>query len=199
LPTPSLFLSQLKKRTKAQLPVQVYHRFYTPDDILALLHVLAFVFHEYGGLQELYKSVAEQQPEDTYQLRLSKFMAVLREAALSYSQADTGGLRFMFPEPKKGSTCKRLHLFLRWMVRSDEVDMGLWDAIRTDDLLIPVDTHIQKVATDLHLTTRKNPSWKMAEEITMNLKKFDSKDPVRYDFSLCHSEIMKRKAGRGEN
>lgn len=194
-PTPSIFLSKLHIRTRAKLPSQVYHRFYTPDDIDALLHALATVYRDYGGLQELYAAV----PGDTYQIRLSKFNAVLREAAMSYSKTLTGGLRFMFPEPLKGSTCKRLHLFLRWMVRSDAVDLGLWNCIKSEDLLIPVDTHIRRVALELQLTTRKNPSWKMAEEITMNLKRFDAKDPVRYDFALCHSEILKRQTKVGGN
>ena len=90
----------------------------------------------------------------------------------------------MFPLPKKGSACKRMNLFLRWMVRKDELDFGLWKEIPTAKLVIPVDTHIARICKSLKLTKRKNVSWQMAEEITMNLKKFDANDPVKYDFAL---------------
>ncbi len=75
------------------------------------------------------------------------------------------------------------------MVRKDEVDFGIWDIISPDKLIIPLDTHIYKVAQFFELTTLKFHSWKMAEEITKNLKKFDSKDPVKYDFALSHINI----------
>ncbi len=97
----------------------------------------------------------------------------------------------MFPDPFKGSACKRQNLFLRWMIRKDELDFGLWPEIRPDQLIIPVDTHIAKIGKYLKLTNRKIVSWKMAEEITNNLKKFDSNDPVKYDFALCHIGLRK--------
>ncbi len=97
----------------------------------------------------------------------------------------------MFPLPEKGSACKRINLFLRWMVRKDELDFGFWDFISPSKLIIPVDTHIARIAISLKLTTRKNVSWQMAEEITSNLGKFDPVDPVKYDFALCHIGIRK--------
>lgn len=105
----------------------------------------------------------------------------------------------MFPLPEKGSACKRMNLFLRWMVRKDELDFGLWtclsgrqDEIPTSKLIIPVDTHIARICKQLKLTKKKNVSWKMAEEITNNLKKFDPNDPVKYDFALCHIGMRKQ-------
>jgi len=99
----------------------------------------------------------------------------------------------MFPIPEKGSACKRMNLFLRWMVRKDELDFGLWNEIPVSKLIIPVDTHVASICTELKLTTRKNVSWKMAEEITENLKKFDPDDPVKYDFAICHIGMRKLK------
>lgn len=94
---------------------------------------------------------------------------------------------FLFPFPSKGSPCKRLNLFLRWMVRNgDGVDLGIWDDIPKNKLVIPLDTHISRAANYLSLTNRKNPSWNMAREITEALRKIDPDDPVRFDFSLCH-------------
>lgn len=101
------------------------------------------------------------------------------------------GIKFMFPLPELGSACKRMNLFLRWMVRKDELDFGLWNEISTGKLIIPVDTHVARICRTLKLTKRKNVSWAMAEEITGNLKKFDSSDPVKYDFAICHIGMRK--------
>jgi len=103
----------------------------------------------------------------------------------------SNGIKFMFPLPQKGSACKRMNLFLRWMVRNDELDFGLWNEIKPNKLIIPVDTHIAKICKQLKLTKRKNVNWKMAEEITGKLKRFDPVDPVKYDFALCHIGMRK--------
>lgn len=105
----------------------------------------------------------------------------------------TRGIVFMIPSPGKGSACKRMNLFLRWMVRKDELDFGLWNEIPTSKLLIPVDVHVARICKQLHLTARKNVSWKMAEEITDQLRKFDANDPVKYDFAICHIGMRKLK------
>jgi uncharacterized protein (TIGR02757 family) len=105
----------------------------------------------------------------------------------------SAGIKFMFPRPELGSACKRMNLFLRWMVRKDELDFGIWNEIPSDKLVIPVDTHIARICQLLKLTKRKNVSWKMAEEITENLKRFDPADPVKYDFAICHIGMRKLK------
>ena len=79
------------------------------------------------------------------------------------------------------------------MIRKDELDFGLWKEITTDKLVIPVDTHIAAISRELKLTKRKNVSWAMAEEITNNLKKYNTEDPVKYDFALCHIGMRKLK------
>ena len=86
-----------------------------------------------------------------------------------------------------------MNLFLRWMVRKDELDPGIWNGVNPDKLVIPVDTHVARICKELRLTTKKNLSWNMAEEITENLKKFDPADPVKYDFAICHIGIRKIK------
>ena len=91
----------------------------------------------------------------------------------------------------KKSACKRLNLFFRWMVRKDNVDFGLWQGkIKPSDLIIPLDTHILRIAGRLGLTKRRNSSLKTAIDITESLKFFDKNDPVKYDFSLCHTGIQ---------
>ncbi len=94
-------------------------------------------------------------------------------------------IRFFFPSPASGSACKRWNLYLRWRVRKDEMDFGLWRAIPTRRLVIPTDTHVHRVARRLGLTRRKAADWKTAREITDRLARFDPEDPVRYDYALC--------------
>ncbi len=88
--------------------------------------------------------------------------------------------------PVRKSTCKRLNMFLRWMVRSDAqgVDFGIWKNIKTSQLLMPLDVHVDRVARQLGLISRKQTDWKTVLELTENLQQFDANDPVKYDFAL---------------
>jgi uncharacterized protein (TIGR02757 family) len=88
--------------------------------------------------------------------------------------------------PEKGSTCKRLNMYLRWMVRKDKkgVDFGLWNTIKPSQLICPIDVHVGRVAKKLGLIKRNSIDWQTASELTAQLKKFDRNDPVKYDFAL---------------
>ena len=96
------------------------------------------------------------------------------------------GVAYFFPRPSSGSGCKRLNLFLRWMVRRDAIDLGVWSQVPASKLVIPLDTHVVRVGQCLQLTRYRSPGWRMAEEITASLRVLDPTDPVKYDFSLCH-------------
>jgi uncharacterized protein (TIGR02757 family) len=100
------------------------------------------------------------------------------------------GVRHWLADPSDGSGCKRLNLFLRWMVRCDGLDLGLWPEVSSSQLVIPLDTHIARIGRRIGLTKRASPDWKMALEITESLKKFDSQDPVKYDFALCRVGML---------
>ena len=89
-----------------------------------------------------------------------------------------------------GSACKRWNLYLRWMVRKDALDFGLWPGIPTDRLVIPTDTHVHRIARRLGLTRRRTADWKAAREITTSLLRFDARDPVRFDYALCRIGIL---------
>lgn len=95
--------------------------------------------------------------------------------------------------PARNSTCKRLNMFLRWMVRSDNqgVDFGLWKKIQPKDLICPIDIHVERTARQLGLITRKQTDWKTAVELTQNLRLLDSNDPVKYDFALFGLSVEK--------
>jgi uncharacterized protein (TIGR02757 family) len=96
------------------------------------------------------------------------------------------GVGYFFSRPSCGGACKRLNLFLRWMVRRDAVDFGIWTQIPASKLVVPLDTHVIRLGRCLRLTKYVSPGWKMAADITASLRELDPADPVKYDFSLCH-------------
>jgi len=100
-------------------------------------------------------------------------------------------VRFLVPVSLKTSACKRLFMYFRWMVREDNIDTGLWNFIDPAELVIPLDTHIFQSAIRLGLTSKKNPSFAVAREITERLKGFCRNDPVRYDWAISHEGIIK--------
>jgi uncharacterized protein (TIGR02757 family) len=100
------------------------------------------------------------------------------------------GVSYFFPRPSAGSACKRLNLFLRWMVRRDEIDLGVWTKVSPARLIVPLDTHIVRLGRCLKLTRYTSPGWKMAADITSSLRAIDAQDPVRFDFALCHVGMM---------
>ncbi|MFZ4560433.1 MAG: TIGR02757 family protein, partial [Saprospiraceae bacterium] len=98
------------------------------------------------------------------------------------------------PTPKRGSTCKRMNMFLRWMVRKDDkgVDFGLWDTIRPSQLLIPLDVHVERIARRLGLLTRAQVDWAAVLELNNRLRNFDPEDPVKYDFALFGLGVLEK-------
>lgn len=96
--------------------------------------------------------------------------------------------------PAKNSGCKRLNMFLRWMVRNDGkgVDFGLWKKIKPSELIIPLDLHVARVAKRFKLLMRPNPDWQSALELTHNLRRFDAADPVKYDLALFALGVIEK-------
>ena len=121
---------------------------------------------------------------------LARFAGELREsppAAALLGARGPRGLRHLLPDPAGPGASKRWNLYLRWMVRGpDAVDLGLWRGVPPSALVVPLDTHVHRVARALGLTARPDASWRTAEEITTSLRRLDPADPVRYDFALCH-------------
>ena len=99
------------------------------------------------------------------------------------------GMRHLVSDPRAGSACKRLLLYCRWMVRPDDgLDLGLWN-LSPSVLVMPIDTHVHRIARNLGHTDRRDASWVTAAEVTSALRAFDAEDPVKYDFALCHLGI----------
>jgi uncharacterized protein (TIGR02757 family) len=185
---PFKFISNIS--VNKNLPTNFVHRFYSTKDILHLFQLLNLAYDENGSLKNLFLLGYDSEDENVKNT-ITKFNQYFLTKAQKEFKKLSRGIVFMFPLPEKGSACKRMNLFLRWMVRKDELDFGLWKEIPTSKLIIPVDTHIARICKQLNLTKRKIVGWKMAEEITNNLKKFDPNDPIKYDFAICHIGMRK--------
>jgi len=200
------------------------HRFTSGMDIANIFFILKNIYKEYGSLKEFYYIGYNDSDEDIKNSLISfvdrflsypvifdnkdKKVAVrfnahnklcrINPTVTAISKAkDFPSLRYLFPSPRQGSACKRLNLFLRWMVRrGDKLDFGLWNKINPNKLIIPVDTHIAKICRNIGLTTRNSADWKMAKEITENLKKLDPDDPVKYDFVITRLGIVEKCPGK---
>lgn len=157
---------------------------------------LASVLWRAGGLLRAHDSLGNafarfhQASDGDFREGLARFADALRGDTTSRS------LRHLVSDPRAGSACKRLVLYARWMVRpADGVDLGLWP-IAPSELVIPVDTHIHRISRNLGLTHRRTATWATAEEITAALRKLDPKDPVKYDFALCHLGVSRECPSR---
>lgn len=188
---PREFVVNYNYHKEGRLFDEIKHRFYTADDIALLFKGLNKVYTTYGSLNYLFV-LYHFLEDDSIKNSVARFSSNLIDLCKT-SDDPSNGLKFMFPDPYKGSACKRMNLFLRWMVRKDELDFGLWPEIPKNKLIIPVDTHIARICKELKLTKQKTVSWKMAEEITENLREIDPDDPVKYDFAICHIGIRKLK------
>ncbi len=169
------------------------HRFNSGDDLACLFWMLRQMFETEGSLERYFSSGDEGG--QTVADALDAFTA--RAKILDVSPIYAGGVlprdagvRYFFPSPKAGSACKRLCMFLRWMVRPDDgVDLGQWKSVSAARLVLPLDTHTARISRLLGLSDRKTPDWKMAVEITGQLRRLDPEDPIRFDFALAHMGI----------
>ena len=170
------------------------HRFHGPADAAALFLAIARAREEAGSVRAYFE--ARFRPEDAdaggMLSRVAQDLLRLdyRSALGRREPAEDSPVRFFFPDPASGSACKRWNLYLRWMVRRDRLDFGLWPAIPAARLVIPTDTHIHLVSRRLGLTRRKTADWTAAREITRRLARFDPADPVRFDYALCRVGIF---------
>jgi len=198
--SPSDFAGNIDS-SKADLLEGFYHRFNNADDIRTLLWSAGKVQKKWGGLEELFLEGYGNKNDisdgfASFSNGLEHFSGTFLSLARESPFTNMKNFAYFFPLPSRGSACKRLCLFTRWMVRRDPVDMGIWKKVNVSHLVIPVDAHISRIGGYLGLTRRKTPSWKMAVEITESLKKLDNEDPLRYDFLICHLGISGECPGK---
>ena len=177
----------------------LYYRWIRAPDLVHFLTAVGRLQRAHGTLGAL----VQPHPEEPDLVpALSRLVRAMREEASlatgrPFAEASRG-LRYLLVDPAGGSAAKRLHLFARWMVRSDDVDRGAWGHLDPAGLVMPVDTHVHRIARMVGLTDRRTADLRTAREVTAVLRRLDSVDPVRFDFALAHLGISGGCTGRQE-
>ncbi|MCX7607346.1 MAG: TIGR02757 family protein [Bacteroidia bacterium] len=171
----------LAVREGSPLSISWRHRTWSPTDINALWRVLHGLYERFGSLQAFFWP---------YRRAWEEGIAAFQEEILTEAPYLVRHIGYI----RKGSTSKRIMLWLRWMVRRDTIDPGPWEGFSPRLLYVPVDTHVGYWARKYGLSDRKTPSWKLVKELTQAFLCFSPADPLRYDFSLVTAAAL----GKGE-
>jgi uncharacterized protein (TIGR02757 family) len=186
--SPADFVCDFSKRQRADFS-NFKHRFNTGDDIVDLLLLLRNVLRQDGSIENFFLRGYKTSDAD--------IVCALTAFCDSLMRGQTGrGLGYLLSNPAAGSACKRLNLFLRWMVRSDEVDAGLWQVVDKAKLLVPVDVHIGRLTKILGFHNRATLTLAAAREITAGFAAISPADPVKYDFALSRIGILEHCTGK---
>lgn len=191
-PQPAAYVRRFEPRRDAPAFSGIVHRWTRAADIVALLWLMRQMIDRAGSLEGFFLNGYDAAGDDV-EGALDDFST--RAMALNLRDAygrvpKRPGVCYFFPRPSAGSGCKRLNLFLRWMVRRDALDLGVWRRVSPAKLIVPLDTHVIRVGRCLRLTDYTSPGWRMARDITASLRELDPDDPVKYDFALCHLGMM---------
>ena len=192
-PKPAAFVRAFDAARDGARLEHLVHRWIRGRDLVGLLLVLQRMLKESGSIENFFVEGDDPSAPDIGPALDSFSERALQtdlRAAYGRRMPARAGVCYFFPRPSAGSACKRLNLFLRWMVRKDGIDLGVWTKVPSSRLVVPLDTHIIRLGHCLRLTGYTSPGWKMAAEITASLRELDANDPVRYDFSLCHVGMM---------
>jgi uncharacterized protein (TIGR02757 family) len=172
------------------------HRFTTGKDISDLLAVLKKVLRERGSIEKHFLSGYSKKDENIIPA-LSRFCDSLYEIySKEKGRRISRGLKYLLASPVRNSACKRLNLFLRWMVRDDEVDTGLWKGVDKAKLIVPVDVHMGRLCRILGFHAKKTVSLSTAVQITKSFSEISPSDPVKYDFALSRVGITQGCSGK---
>jgi len=182
-PSPYQFLQSTRTGSLQKRFRNFKHRFTTSEELIALFTGMKHVLGRYGSLYACFLYAFEADDEDI----LPALSRMVRELTVGFK----GRCNSLLPLPEKGSACKRLNLFLRWMVRKDHVDPGGWGDVPAAKLIVPLDTHMYRICFPLKLTSRTNADMRTAMEITQAFRSVQPRDPVRYDFALTRLGIRK--------
>ncbi|MGH9140349.1 MAG: TIGR02757 family protein [Vicinamibacterales bacterium] len=191
-PEPAAYIRRFEARRHGSAFAGIIHRWTREADIVAMLWLLRQMLDRAGTVEgfflEGYSAAADDIADalDSFSTR-----ALALDLKAAYGRVPKRpGVCYFFPRPAGGSGCKRLNLFLRWMVRRDALDLGVWTRVSPAKLIVPLDTHVMRVGRCLKLTGYTSPGWRMARDITASLRRLDPADPVKYDFSICHLGMM---------
>lgn len=179
-PSPYRYLQTFDAREARKRFAGFAHRFHKTPELVEFLQCIANVIETHGSIGALFEKCYDPNAADIAP-SLSRFVQVV---------SGTTWKNYLLTNPSDGSACKRMNLYLRWMVRRTPPDLGLWTFVDPAKLVIPLDTHVHRIATFLGLSDRKSGDWKAARALTDKLARFDPADPVRYDFALCRLGIL---------
>jgi uncharacterized protein (TIGR02757 family) len=195
-PRPAAYVRRFEPSRHGPAFADVVHRWTRGPDLVALLWLMRQMIDRAGSIEaffaERYDAAAAdvEQALDSFSTRALGLDLEAAYGRKSRRARSRMGVCYFFPRPSAGSGCKRLNLFLRWMVRHDALDLGVWTRVSPAKLIVPLDTHVIRVGRCLRLTTYTSPGWPMARQITASLRELDPEDPVKYDFALCHLGMM---------
>ena len=191
-PSPAAFVRAFEPARDRKVFDHLVHRWTNGADFAALVWILHTMIERSGSIEGFF---VEGLPGDA--VDVSEGLQSFSTRALAIDQRPIygrskprPGVAYFFSKPSSGGACKRLNLFLRWMVRHDQVDLGVWSRVRPAQLIVPLDTHIIRVGRCLGLTRYRSPGWRMAVEITASLRRMNPDDPAKFDFSMCHIGMM---------
>jgi uncharacterized protein (TIGR02757 family) len=191
-PSPAAFVRAFEPARDRQSLDHLVHRWTRGVDLAALVWLLRQMLESHGTIEGFFAAGLEPGA-GTIEVALDRFSeraCRLDQQAVYGRLKRRPGVGYFFARPSSGGACKRLNLFLRWMVRDDRVDLGVWRRVTPAQLIVPLDTHVIRVGRCLGLTRYASPGWRMAADITASLRRLDPDDPVRFDFSLCHLGMM---------
>jgi uncharacterized protein (TIGR02757 family) len=164
------------------------HRWLGPDEASLALSVLGRVLREHGSLEAFF---ADGDPGPAADDPIGGAISSFATRALALAPPHRSRhLRYFFVAPADGGAAKRMCLFLRWMARKDGLDPGVWTCVDPARLVVPLDTHVARIARYVGLLRRRSADWKAALEVTAELRRMDAGDPVRYDYALCRLGIL---------
>jgi uncharacterized protein (TIGR02757 family) len=186
--SPSDFIKNFSAKDKI-LFAPLKYRFNTGSDIIILFNSLKKILNQFGNLENAFSAGFNQSDRNIIPA------AIQFVDKLNISE-ESPGLKFLISNPANGGTCKRLFLFLRWMVRDDEVDSGLWKKIPPAKLIVPVDVHMGRLSRIIGLHSKKTYNLKTAVEVTKGFAEVSPDDPVKYDFALCRIGILENCSGK---
>jgi uncharacterized protein (TIGR02757 family) len=196
-PRPAQAVKTLSSREAARRLRGFRHRWLDGRDVACLLAFARQMRASHGSIEAFFSQGLSDDDPDVGPALASfsgRALALDHEGLYPSRRLPArAGARYFFPSPEGGSACKRLNLYLRWMVRRDGVDLGVWRCPEPRQLVLPLDTHTRAMARRLRLTRYRSPGWAMALDITRHLRRFDPEDPVKYDFALYRLDQWKRE------
>lgn len=178
--SPSVYLAQATQKSLKRDFNGFVYRFVRDHHLTDFLYGLSCLIHRFGSLENAFEAGLSHNGE-TVIPAMASLVRRLRE-----NGPDPG---YLLADPDKGSACKRMNLFLRWMVRKDDVDPGIWSVLTPERLIVPLDTHMHAISRKLGLTSRSQADMRTALHVTEAFSHINQDDPVKYDFSLTRFGI----------